>query len=355
MVLVVVRSEPTRAIVRRGLESRKALPATLSLAGGRGHTAETIIRAWLAGKSPHTMRAYQRDLEAFAQYLSLALGISPGLTVYEALDKFFRQGAPSAHEIALGYRAFLASAGLSSGSINRHLATLRSVSRLARMLGAVVWLLEVPGLRPEKRRATGGPTMDVINRMLASCADDTEADTRNAAILTVFVAMGLRVSELCGLLWQDADLVAGSIWIHGKGRREKELVPLPSVVVVAIRRYLPHRGEGPGPLFRTLGERGKSRDGALETRSVLRIVRTLGQRVGCHVWCHGLRHTSITQAVELGQRAGYGLEKVRAHSRHRSIVTLMTYVDEHQRSETQRALSEIVGQQITPRRSDSLK
>lgn len=23
-----------------------------------------------------------------------------------------------------------------------------------------------------------------------------------------------------------------------------------------------------------------------------------------HVWCHGLRHTSITQAVELGSRAG---------------------------------------------------
>jgi TetR/AcrR family transcriptional repressor of nem operon len=38
------------------------------------------------------------------------------------------------------------------------------------------------------------------------------------------------------------------------------------------------------------------------------------------------RHTSITQAAELGQRADFGLDKIRAHSRHRSIATLMLYV-----------------------------
>ena len=52
------------------------------------------------------------------------------------------------------------------------------------------------------------------------------------------------------------------------------------------------------------------------------ISRTLGQQVGLHVWCHSLRHTSITQAVELGQRAGLGLDKIRAHSRHRTIATV---------------------------------
>ena len=35
------------------------------------------------------------------------------------------------------------------------------------------------------------------------------------------------------------------------------------------------------------------------------------------------RHTSITQAAELGQRAGLGLDKIRAFSRHRTIATLM--------------------------------
>jgi len=60
------------------------------------------------------------------------------------------------------------------------------------------------------------------------------------------------------------------------------------------------------------------------------------------VWCHSLRHTSITQAAELGQRAGRGLDKIRAHSRHRSIATLMLYVDEHDRQRTQTTLADLV-------------
>jgi integrase len=80
---------------------------------------------------------------------------------------------------------------------------------------------------------------------------------------------------------------------------------------------------------------------------VLRIVRELGQRIGLHAWCHGLRHTSITQAVELGQKAGLGLEKIRAHSRHRTIATLMLYVDERDRSQTQRTLADVVASTLT--------
>jgi integrase len=156
------------------------------------------------------------------------------------------------------------------------------------------------------------------------------------------------VSELCGLTLEETDLDHGTTWIKGKARREKELIPLPAPVVEAIRNYLRYRGTAAGPLFQTRGQRGKNRSGALETRSVLRIVRELGQRVGLHVWPHALRHTSITQAAELGQRAGFGLDKIRAFSRHRSIVTLMTYVDERDREETQRRLSDLVARSVLP-------
>jgi integrase/recombinase XerC len=88
-------------------------------------------------------------------------------------------------------------------------------------------------------------------------------------------------------------------------------VPLPSLVVDAIRRYLTHRGTAAGPLFLTRGNRGKHRDGRLETRSVLRIVRELGQRIGLHVWCHGLRHSSITAALDAAPKAGIGLGGVK--------------------------------------------
>lgn len=272
--------------------------------------------------------------------------------MYEALDKLFRQSAPSGHEIVLAYRDFLTRANLSSGTINRHIATLRSVSKLARMLGVATWSIEVSGVRLERRRKTVGPAIDVVQSMLAATIGDSESQTRNHAILLTFVCLGLRVSELCGLTLEETNLQSGTTWILGKGRREREIAPMPSVLIDAIRRYLPYRGSAPGPLFQTLGSRGKSRNGALETRSVLRIIRELGESVGAHVWCHGLRHFSITQAVELGQRAGYGLEKIKAHSRHKSITTLMTYVDEHDKTGTQRAITELVGARVDPSRSD---
>jgi integrase/recombinase XerC len=197
-------------------------------------------------------------------------------------------------------------------------------------------------VKAEKRRQTAGPTLDDVRRLLSATSGDTEAETRDYAIVLTFYCLGLRVSELCGLNLQDTDLARGSTWIMGKGRKERELVPLPAPVVDAIRRYLQYRGTQVGPLFQTRGQRGKARDGRLETRSVLRIVRELGQRVGLHAWCHGLRHTAITTAIEHGQRAGVGLDQIRHFSRHRTLATMLIYRDEHDREATQRTLADIV-------------
>ncbi len=326
---------------------RDLLPPALTLAAGRRHTAETMLGAWLAGKAGHTVRNYRHDLQDFAVYLSRALGISPTLSVHEALTHVFRQSSPAAHEVALGLGSHLRAARLSAASINRHLAALRSVTKLGRMLGMLTWYLEVPSLPPEPRRDTRGPSVDEVRRMLAATSGDTKAETRDAAILLTFYCLGLRVSELCGLSLEGTDLSRGRTWIMGKARGEREPVPLPAAVVEAIRRYLTHRGSQAGPLFQTVGHRGSARGHGLEGRSVLRIVCRLGRRVGLHVWCHGLRHSSITQATALGQRAGLGLERIRAHSRHRSIISLMTYVDEQHRTEIQRSLADLVAGTVT--------
>src|SRR5439155_13968081 len=124
-----------------------------------------------------TVRNYQHDLEDFAVYLSRALGVSTTLSVGDALTCLFQQSSPSAQEVALGFRSHLLSANLSTASINRHLATLRSVTKLARMMGMMTWYLEVPSLRIEKRRDTCGPSVDGVRRMLAATSGDTEAET----------------------------------------------------------------------------------------------------------------------------------------------------------------------------------
>jgi len=339
--------QPQGLVPRTHAARTAGVPAPLTIAAGRAHTAETILKAWFQGKSANTIRSYRHDLEAFALYLSRALGISPPMDVHAAVSRLFKQSAPSAHEIVLGFRHYLETAHLSASGINRHIATLRSVTKLGRMLGMMTWYLEVPGVKAEKRRKTAGPTVADVRRLLDATSGDTEADTRDHAIIWTFYACGLRVSELCGLTLQETDLVRGSTWIKGKGRKEKELIPLPAPVLAAIRRYLTYRGTSAGPLFQSRGYRGKNRDGRLETRSVLRIVRKAGQRVGLHVWCHGLRHSSISAALDAAARVGMSMDKVRAHSRHAAIATLLVYADEHDRERTQRTLADLVASTLT--------
>lgn len=95
---------------------------------------------------------------------------------------------------------------LSPASVNRALATLRSISKLARMLGLISWYLEVPGVTSERRRYTRGPSVDEIRKMVAATSADTETETRDAAIVVALFSLGLPVSELCALRREELDL-----------------------------------------------------------------------------------------------------------------------------------------------------
>lgn len=143
------------------------------------------------------------------------------MDVNTGLGRLFQQSSPSAHEIALGFRHHLASARLSSASINRHLACLRSVSKLGRMLGMMTWYLEVPGVKAEKRRHTAGPTIPDVQSMLAATAADTEGESRAYAIVLTFFCMGLRLSELCGLNLETTDLAAARRGSRARAERRR--------------------------------------------------------------------------------------------------------------------------------------
>jgi integrase/recombinase XerC len=322
---------------------------TLVPAIHRKQTAASILDAWRAGKSPHTVRWYHQDLAAFASFISETHG-QPG-TVDAVLEELFRLDSPAAHAVVLGYRNAMLDRNLAPATINRALATLRSISKLARMLGVVNggWYLEVPGVKAEPRRDTRGPSVDDIRKMVAATAGDTEVETRDAAIVVTLFCLGLRVSELCGLRAEEVDLPRAAAWIRGKGRRERELVPLPPLVVDVLRRYLRHRsGAAQGPLFASRSHR-RARDGSvqLNARSVLRIVNDLGQKVGVRVWCHALRHTAITEAIIRGQQAGIGLDQIRAFSRHRTLQTMLVYRDARDQAAVHRQLANVVADTLT--------
>jgi integrase/recombinase XerC len=276
-------------------------------------TPEDILAAWLGGKSPLTVAAYRRDLETFRAHLAP-----------HGLADFFAADAGTAHAIAHGYRAALLAHGHAPAGVNRKLSALRSAVSFARMVGAVAWTLELPGVESTKYRDTRGPGAAGYRAMLAPLAGRADAAAlRDAAVLHLLFDLALRRGEVVGLDVAHADLVAGTLAVLGKKRLERERLTLPAPTRAALAAWLAVRGDAPGPLFTNFDRAGKG--GRLTGRSVARIVAAAGETAGLGtVRPHGLRHAAITHALDL---AAGDVRRVARFSRHRDIRTLTVYDD----------------------------
>jgi integrase/recombinase XerC len=119
---------------------------------------------------------------------------------------------------------------------------------------------------------------------------------RDRAILELFYASGLRLSELVGLDLDDVSLSSKMVRVLGKGGKER-LVPFNGSTASAIRVYLRERGPAGGDALFV-----NYRGGRLTVRSVDRIVRRYalasGTRLG--ISPHALRHSFATHLLQRG-------------------------------------------------------
>jgi integrase/recombinase XerC len=304
-------------------EGRRTLSiAAVSTDGTTDSTnAQAIVAAFLAGRNERTLRAYRQDLERFAAFLGAA-------TPEEAAGRLLSAGAGGANALTLAYRAHLRDAGHQAASINRRLAALRSLVKLARMLGAVNWALEVPSLPVEPYRDTRGPGRDGFRRLLdAAEADaDPRRRARDRAVLRLLYDLGLRRNEVATLDLSDLDRERSALLVLGKGRTGKTPLTLAPATRAALEEWLTFRGDAPGPLL-TNFDRSAKGGARLSTNGVYAVVRRLGAAAGVAVSPHGLRHTAITEACKVAQAAGIGLEEVLDFSRHKDVSVLMIYRD----------------------------
>ncbi len=136
---------------------------------------------------------------------------------------------------------------------------------------------------------------------------------RDRAILELFYASGLRLSELVGLDLDDVNLRARMVRVMGKGAKER-LVPFNSTTEGSLRAWLakraalrtgprPTRDRGPWtgaedrePLF--LNFRGARLTGRSVQRLVARYVSLCSTRFG--ISPHALRHSFATHLLERG-------------------------------------------------------
>ena len=281
-----------------------------------GPDVSDLLAAFLAGRNPRTLRAYRQGLDDFAAFVG-ATGLA------DAAHLLLVCGLGAANALALRYRAHLIDRGLAPASVNLHLAALRSLVQLARILGLVGWTLEVPSVKSEAYRDTRGPGVGGVRSLLGALDRRQDAKgLRDRALVRLMYDLALRRAEVVGLDVSDVDLEAGTVLVLGKGRTERTALRLPGPTREALRDWLAVRGTEPGPLFVNFDRAGKGR--RLTGTSVYRLVRNLGASVGMTVRPHGLRHAAITEALEL---TGGDLRRVQRFSRHRDVRTISLYDD----------------------------
>ena len=146
---------------------------------------------------------------------------------------------------------------------------------------------------------------------------------RDHAILEVFYASGMRLSELQQLDITDVDTIADQVKVLGKGRKER-IVPIGRAAVQALRRYEPRRDE----VLRRTGRERKAlfvseRGRRLSTRQVQTIVSGFLAQVADDdaLSTHSLRHSFATHLLD----AGADLMAVKELLGHASLSTTRIY------------------------------
>ena len=299
----------------------------------RGMKERSLVDAWLSGRSPETMRAYGADLRDFAQFLGASDLDAAGGTLLS-------QTPGAANAIVLEYRTYLIERELSPATINRRLASLRSLVKLARTLGLVTWSLEIGNLRSQPYRDTKGPGVYLVRRMLEAleARGDTKG-SRDVAILRLLFDLGLRRGEVTKLDLADLDVSEGTLKVLGKGRLEQETLRLPGPTQKALTAWIGLRGPEPGPLFLSHDRAGKGA-GRLDGSSVYRLVRKVGEDIGIQTRPHAIRHSAVTEACKAAAANGMDLTEVLPFSRHRNVGTLQIYRDRER--DTQGKLAKLV-------------
>jgi integrase/recombinase XerC len=271
--------------------------------------------ASLTGSSPHTRKAYESDLRQFVAWAERGGAAGPG-----AVD----------HLVLRRYLAYLTTRGMARPTIARKAAALRAFFGWLRRRG-VVAVDPTRNLRAPRgdRRLPKVPKAAEVATLLDEppVAPEDEAGVatavvlRDAAILEVLYAAGLRVSELCGLGPSDVDLRGGLVTVLGK-RSKIRRVPLGEPAIAAIRTYLDYGRtiltEPASPadaLF--LYRRGRR----LTPRDARRITERRLLTDGRAISPHTLRHAYATHLLE----GGADLRAVQELLGHADVATTQLY------------------------------
>ena len=262
--------------------------------------------------SPHTVKAYGRDVRAFAAFCDDFYG---GPWRWAGVDR----------QAIRGFLGALEQRGLSRSSVARALSALRTFYRFLNLTQGVE-VNPAKAARTPKQEARLPAHLDraEIDLLFGEAERRAAAggfrEARDLAMLELFYATGMRLAELAGLSDADLDLVSDQVKVRGKGKKER-IVPLGSHAGVALRRYFRRRdavltGDRRAVFLSRRGARLTPRGVQL---AIKRLLGTLTRGRELHV--HSLRHSFATHLLD----AGADLRAVQELLGHASLSTTQVY------------------------------
>ena len=241
--------------------------------------------------SRHTIRAYENDVQQFLAHVAAERGVRRSDLDPAAFDR----------AAVRGFMAEIHANGLSRATAARKLAATRTFLKYLRREHVID--SDPSALVPTPKRDIRMPAHLSEQEMGALLGAPSTADPlgrRDHAILELFYASGLRLSELAGLDLDDVNLSAKMVRVLGKGGKER-LVPFNTSTASALRVYLKDRDA-------LLGSNDRDqlfvnyRGARLTTRSIDRIVRRYVAQVSARLGIspHALRHSFATHLLQRG-------------------------------------------------------
>jgi len=279
--------------------------------------------------SPHTVRAYDSDI---TQYLAWVAG-----------DKQRKMSELTPADLDLtSVRAHLAElnkAGKARTSVARKLSALRTFVKYLRREELIEHDPTAMAVAPKRDQTIPTHLSEPeIARLIEMPSTADPLGRRDRAILELFYASGLRLSELVGINLEDLNLSSRMVRVMGKGGKER-LLPFNQNAATALRAWLADRAailaerQARGSRRLAIAPRKKApaavrhraavdplflnvRGGRLTGRSVDRMLRryvaACSTRLG--ISPHALRHSFATHLLQRGADLR-AIQELLGHSR----------------------------------------
>lgn len=239
--------------------------------------------------SPHTVEAYERDLRQFGEFLELS---------FEQSDL-----AIVGHTEIRAWIIDLVEQGLSTTSVNRKIATLRSYYKFLLRQGVIQKdpTYKLKSLKNPKRLPEFVQEKSIQDVLEEDVYEDGFEGHRDRMIMEFLYLTGVRLSELTGLKWADLDFHSEQVRVLGK-RKKQRVIPLSKGLIQNIISYkkvfeesFPNSGQNPYFIVTNSGKQSYPMMVYRTVRKYLDLFAQTSKRSP-----HVLRHTFATHLLNKG-------------------------------------------------------